>query len=105
MLNETVLNTRGRPMMNWRKLYRQAGEVLDRLHIELNVRKLVQDLTLAEKQMVLIARAIQSECSFLILDEPTAPPERHRDKGTLQPRQAPARDGKHCHHIYFPPDQ
>ncbi|MEZ7872265.1 MAG: ATP-binding cassette domain-containing protein, partial [Eubacteriales bacterium] len=73
MLNETVLNTRGRPMMNWRKLYRQAGEVLDRLHIKVNVRKLVQDLTLAEKQMVLIARAIQSECSFLILDEPTAP--------------------------------
>ena len=73
MLNETVLNTRGRPMMNWRKLYRRAGEVLDRLHIKVNVRKLVQDLTLAEKQMVLIARAIQSDCSFLILDEPTAP--------------------------------
>ena len=61
MLNETVLNTRGKPMMNWRKLYRHAGEVLDRLHIKVNVRKLVQDLTLAEKQMVLIARAIQSD--------------------------------------------
>ena len=60
-------------MMRWGKLYRQAREVLDRLHINVNVRKLVQDLSLAEKQMVLIARAIQSKCSFLILDEPTAP--------------------------------
>ena len=30
-------------------------------------------LTLAQKQMVLIARAVQSACNFLILDEPTAP--------------------------------
>ncbi len=73
MLNDTVLNTKGQPMMRWGKLYRQAREVLDRLHINVNVRKLVQDLSLAEKQMVLIARAIQSRCSFLILDEPTAP--------------------------------
>ena len=28
---------------------------------------------MAQKQMVLIARAVQSACNFLILDEPTAP--------------------------------
>jgi simple sugar transport system ATP-binding protein len=47
--------------------------VLSRLHIDVNVRKLVQNLTLAQKQMVLIAKAVVSECNFLILDEPTAP--------------------------------
>ena len=47
--------------------------MLDRLNINVNVRTLVQDLSLAQKQMVLIARAIANECNFLILDEPTAP--------------------------------
>lgn len=74
MLNDTVMNTRGRPVINWPKMRQEAREVLGRLNIKnINVRTLVQDLSLAQKQMVLIARAIQSQCSFLILDEPTAP--------------------------------
>lgn len=74
MLNDTIMNTRGRPFINWAKMNRNAEEVLKRLNItNINVKTLVQDLPLAQKQMVLIARAIQSECNFLILDEPTAP--------------------------------
>ncbi|MEG0864072.1 MAG: sugar ABC transporter ATP-binding protein [Clostridia bacterium] len=73
MLNQLVMNTHGHPMIKWSKLRRQAREVLKRLHIDVNVRTLVQNLTLAQKQMVLIAKAITSECNFLILDEPTAP--------------------------------
>ena len=74
MLNNTVMNTKGRPVVNWSKMRQEAREVLGRLNIKnINVRTLVQDLSLAQKQMVLIARAIQSQCNFLILDEPTAP--------------------------------
>lgn len=74
MLNNTVMNTKGQPVINWSKMRQEAREVLSRLNINnINVRTLVQDLSLAQKQMVLIARAIQSKCSFLILDEPTAP--------------------------------
>lgn len=72
MLNETVVESKGM-FMNWGKLQREAQEVLHRLNIDINVKTLVQNLSLAEKQMVLIARAVQSECSFLLLDEPTAP--------------------------------
>lgn len=72
MLNDTVVNQKS-PAMNWRHLYKEAQKVLDRLHIKVPSRRLVQTLSLAEKQMVLIARAIQSQCNFLILDEPTAP--------------------------------
>ncbi|NMD37555.1 MAG: sugar ABC transporter ATP-binding protein [Christensenellaceae bacterium] len=72
MLNDMVMH-KGSPMVNWRKLHTDAKEVLDRLNIKLNTRVLVKDLPLAQKQMVLIARAIQSQCNFLILDEPTAP--------------------------------
>ena len=73
MLNHMVLDAQKRPMVNWGAIRREAQEVLSRLHISMNVRTLVQNLTLAQKQMVLIAKAIVSKCNFLILDEPTAP--------------------------------
>lgn len=73
MLNDTIMNTKGKPVINWGKMRKRAKEVLARLNINVDVRMLVQDLTLAQKQMVLIARAMQSDCNFLILDEPTAP--------------------------------
>ena len=43
------------------------------LTVDIDVTRLCGSLSLAQKQMVLIARAIQNECNFLILDEPTAP--------------------------------
>ncbi len=73
MLNDIVMNQKS-SFMNWGSVRKSAIEALKRLNVtNINVRTLVQNLTLAEKQMVLIARAIQSECNFLILDEPTAP--------------------------------
>ncbi len=73
MLNDTIMNTKGKPMINWAKMRARAREVLSRLNIHVDVRTLIKDLSLAQKQMVLIARAVQSQCNFLILDEPTAP--------------------------------
>ncbi len=73
MLNDIVMDMKG-SFMNWGAIRKAAANALERLHItNINVRSLVQNLTLAQKQMVLIARAIQAECNFLILDEPTAP--------------------------------
>ncbi len=72
MLNHMVMDFKA-PLINWNRIRRQAKEVLARLTIDINVRRLVQDLTLAQKQMVLIAKAMASQCNFLILDEPTAP--------------------------------
>ncbi|WP_078394492.1 sugar ABC transporter ATP-binding protein [Shouchella patagoniensis] len=59
--------------VKWSSLYKRAADVLDTLGIEISTRKLVSELTLAEKQMVLIARAVMTDCRLLILDEPTAP--------------------------------
>ena len=73
MLGDMILTADKKPLVSWPEMRRRAKEVLDRLHINVNVRTLVQDLSLAQKQMVLIARAIVNECNFLILDEPTAP--------------------------------
>ncbi|NLI22764.1 MAG: sugar ABC transporter ATP-binding protein [Clostridiales bacterium] len=72
LLSNMVMDVRN-PIVRWNRLRREARAILERLHINVNVRRLVQNLTLAQKQMVLIAKAIASKCSFLILDEPTAP--------------------------------
>lgn len=72
MINEMVMDKGVR--MDWGKTREEAKKALERLHItNINVNTLVQNLSLAQKQMVLIARAIRMNCNFLILDEPTAP--------------------------------
>jgi simple sugar transport system ATP-binding protein len=69
-----LANDMGRKqIVNWRKLHEEAAKVLKRLNINISTKKIVSELTLAQKQMILIARAIYKECRFLILDEPTAP--------------------------------
>ncbi len=72
MINEMVMS--GGVGMNWKKTREEAKKALSRLNIkDIDVNTLVQNLSLAQKQMALIARAIRMECNFLILDEPTAP--------------------------------
>jgi ABC-type sugar transport system, ATPase component len=73
MLEHTVHGMRGKHFIGWSKLHREARAVLDRMNVSIPTRKLVQELTLAEKQMVLIARSVSMQCRYLVLDEPTAP--------------------------------
>lgn len=73
MMNKMVSGMKGQTYVNWGMMRKEAKEILNRLHIDINVNKLVGELTLAQKQMVLLARAVREKCSFLILDEPTAP--------------------------------
>lgn len=73
MFNSIVTRMQGKCVMHWNKIRKSAKEVLDRLHMDIDVKTLVSKLSLAQKQMVLIARAVRENCKFLILDEPTAP--------------------------------
>ena len=73
MFNDTVMNMKHKLFMNYGRIRKEAAEVLKRLNVDIDVRRPCGSLTLAQKQMVLIARAIQNTCNFLILDEPTAP--------------------------------
>ncbi|MFD0589609.1 sugar ABC transporter ATP-binding protein [Paenibacillus sp. GCM10027627] len=73
MMEHTVHGMRGKHIIKWGELHREAKRVLERLRVSVPTGKLVQELTLAEKQMVLIARAVSMQCRFLVLDEPTAP--------------------------------
>lgn len=73
MLNETVHNMGKKQFVKWKDIHKKATAILSGMNLSVSSKKLVSELTLAEKQMVLIARAISKQCKFLILDEPTAP--------------------------------
>ena len=53
-------------------MHRQAAEVLGRLRIDLDPYRILQELSVAERAFVAIARALQHDSQVLILDEPTA---------------------------------
>ena len=73
MIDHIIYDLKGIGWINYKKLYQEAARVLEELEISLDVKALVSSLTLAQKQMVVIARTIVQNCKFLILDEPTAP--------------------------------
>ena len=73
MIEHMVYGMKGKSFLNWGYINKTAKQILDQLQIDLDPRTLVANLTLAQKQMVVIARAVRSNCKFLILDEPTAP--------------------------------
>lgn len=53
-------------------LHREAGAVLDQLGIAIDTRRPVSDLSVAEMQLVEIAKALALAPRLLLLDEPTA---------------------------------
>ena len=52
--------------------YRIAGELLNRLRVDVNLRKRVVELTPALQQEIAIAKALYRKAKLIILDEPTA---------------------------------
>lgn len=73
MLNILVNSMDGKQFVNWNVIHSTAQAILNRIGSKIDTQELAQNLTLADKQMVLIARALAEERKFLVLDEPTAP--------------------------------
>jgi simple sugar transport system ATP-binding protein len=59
-------------IVNWRAMRSQARQVMLDWGFDLDVNRLAQDLTVEQRQVVEIARALSVGARFLILDEPTA---------------------------------
>jgi ribose transport system ATP-binding protein len=62
----------GNLFINWKVLNSDAGNILDKLEAQIDPKKLVSDLSLAERQMVEIAKALSFQSKLIIMDEPTA---------------------------------
>lgn len=59
--------------VDWRYVRKTAAEILEQVGIKIPTGLIIEQLSMAQKQMVVIARAVLRKCKFLILDEPTAP--------------------------------
>ena len=58
--------------VDWKAMEKRAGELLDNLGIPARPKQQLGSCSLAVQQMVAIARAVDTECKVLILDEPTS---------------------------------
>jgi rhamnose transport system ATP-binding protein len=58
--------------IDWRKLYQQADQLLVSLGVQMNLKHKARSLSIAQQQMVEIARALSVNARILIMDEPTS---------------------------------
>ncbi len=58
--------------VDWGKMYREASGLLDSLGVHLDPRTKARNLSVAQQQMVEIARALSLNAKILIMDEPTS---------------------------------
>lgn len=58
--------------VDWKKLYKDAQDELDSLGLRINAKVKVKNLSVAESQMVEIAKCLTIGAKIIIMDEPTA---------------------------------
>ena len=59
-------------VIDWSRLYHQAQALLDRLNVKVDAHALVDDLSIAQLQMVEVAKALSYNADLIIMDEPTS---------------------------------
>jgi len=58
--------------VDWNKLYSDAKVLLSRVGLNIDPKKLIKDISVAETQMVEIAKCLSVNSKVIIMDEPTA---------------------------------
>ena len=67
-------------IIDWKRMNDMAAEVLDTLHMHINPAARVSSLTVANQQLIEIARALTMEAKLIIMDEPTSSLSEHEVK-------------------------
>lgn len=57
--------------INWKQLYQMSTELLDKLNLKIHPKTRVSTLSIGQKQMVEIAKALSFQTDLIIMDEPT----------------------------------
>jgi ABC-type sugar transport system ATPase subunit len=71
------LPTRRGGFVDWMAVHGLATERLRRFGLDIDVSRRMETMSVAERQMIEIARALFADASVIILDEPTAPLPKH----------------------------
>ena len=58
--------------VDWKRLYSESEDLLEALGVEIELRQKARNLSIAQQQMVEIARAFSINARILIMDEPTS---------------------------------
>ncbi|MBP9478080.1 MAG: sugar ABC transporter ATP-binding protein [Sebaldella sp.] len=58
--------------VNYKEMSRRSKEILEYLDVKLNPATMVQDLSISERQMIEIAKAVAFKADIIIMDEPTS---------------------------------
>lgn len=58
--------------IDWKKLNQDAKDILDKLEVDISTTSLMKDLSVAEKQLTEIAKALSQDMKILVMDEPTS---------------------------------
>ncbi|MDW7660946.1 MAG: ATP-binding cassette domain-containing protein [Bacillota bacterium] len=57
--------------VNWKIMHNESKKLLNRLNLDLDPKRKVKSLSIGQKQMVEIAKALSFEAELIIMDEPT----------------------------------
>lgn len=58
-------------LLDWRRVRKIAKEHLNRIGVQLDLEQPVEEISMANRQIVAICRALAQECKILFMDEPT----------------------------------
>ena len=67
----TINKSRNKKFINWKQVDKLAKEAFEKIGVDLPLHALLEELPVADKQIVAIARAIMNDARLLIMDEPT----------------------------------
>src|SRR5205085_137217 len=59
-------------MVDWKRAHEQASEQLKLLKVNIDPAKLMMNLTVVERQIVEVVKAISGNARIIVMDEPTA---------------------------------
>ncbi|UYU32023.1 sugar ABC transporter ATP-binding protein [Siccibacter colletis] len=80
--------------LDWPAMHRRAQEILTRLEVQIDPRAILKTLSIAQRHMVAIARALSFDAQVVILDEPTAALSQHEILEFYQIVERLKHDGK-----------
>ena len=69
-LNEQLAE--GRKLVNWRRVRRIAADALAQIEVSIPLDAHVEDVSVANKQLIAISKALRQNAQLIIMDEPTS---------------------------------
>jgi ribose transport system ATP-binding protein len=60
------------PFIDWKNMYADARELLAQIRVNIDVKRPVNELSVAQQQMVEIAKAVSFQSKIIVMDEPSA---------------------------------